>query len=220
MSPPFLVLALSADPLDLLIDLAAMSRNPSPAAVERIAEFQSVVRLDAGLTVAAWQSPDGFTFAASIPVRAANGRPLPRRILARRVRKMLLRDGIPVRRGGPAALRIDPPQLQPLEVVFEADRVVLGSDLRAVRDTTLGVGPPWVSPALDSLAARAAVVLETRIGPQQGASGPGVLQAGLRSDGRHLELLLDAEPDAALFGQLFLLMGMAQAVQARAAGGP
>lgn len=208
-APPTLVITLGVPLFELLKGLGPL---PVPLPSDGLQSLDDVLRLNPGATLATWVTPDGMTFAVSIPVSRRNGRPLPARRVVRRIEAALLQREIPVFRRGPTALQIAPPGLAPLEVVVERQRVLVGSDARAVSESAQGVGQPWVSDDLEALATRSPVAVESRLRAQSSPIGSSTLRLGLSTGGDHWEVRLEGEPEDSLVRHLVFLLALGDRV--------
>jgi len=212
VAPPFVVVTIGVPLLDLAADLAARPGSALPVSPEDLDELSRMLRIEAGVTLAAWLEPGGLSYAASVPISGGRGQDLPTRSLTRRLKRRLAKEpGLVVYRRGRTALRIEPRGKAPIELVVQPDRIVVGSATRAVTESAQGVGQPWVGPELAALAARAPIVLETRMDQTRALHAPpGALRLGLRSDGPRVELLIDGADHGGMVQQLMFLAGMAQ----------
>lgn len=212
VSPPFVVVTVGVPLLDLAADMAARPGSGMPVRPDEIEELSRMLRIEPGVTVAAWLESGGVSFAASVPVSGARGQALPTRTVTRRLKRRLAREpGLTVYRRGRGAVRIEPTGKPALELVVQPDRILVGSATRAVTESAQGVGQPWVGPELARLAARAPIALETRMDQTRALHAPpGALRLGLRSDGPRVELLIDGAEDGGTVQQLMFLMSLAQ----------
>ncbi len=210
VAPPDLVLTLGLSP-EALFSALKEAGAPAPPGLDggSWTSLSQSVQIGPGSTLALWLRPEGPRFALSIPWQRGAGRALPVRAARKRLQAALAPRVASVTREGRDQLRVVLRRGSlPLVLVVQPDRLLLGTEARAVADSAAGRGPAWVDPTLARLARLAPLALQSNLEVVQagGVAPAAPLRLGVQVRGDQIELLVLAD-DAALVPQL---MGLDQ----------